>query len=218
MAARQLARDRECRADRRSRQGRGPYARRYFGAGLRRPGRALLAAGRARRAVRLDARDRTARIRARRAGERLFSDRRSSHRDAVRLAGRRTAIQTLRVDGGMANSDWTMQRLADLIGCTVDRPQISETTALGCCLSRRPPRRFLSRAGSLWRSLAIAAALRAANGRRDSRAKTQRLEHSRAPLARLTIAARHRRAATTLALQCKISRQSAGTLPEPGFR
>jgi glycerol kinase len=31
----------------------------------------------------------------------------------------------------MANSDWTMQRLADLVGCTVDRPQIRETTALG---------------------------------------------------------------------------------------
>ncbi len=37
----------------------------------------------------------------------------------------------LRVDGGMAASDWTMQRLADLIGSTVDRPQIKETTALG---------------------------------------------------------------------------------------
>jgi len=41
------------------------------------------------------------------------------------------AFDTLRVDGGMANSDWTMQRLADLLGCTVDRPQIRETTALG---------------------------------------------------------------------------------------
>jgi glycerol kinase len=37
----------------------------------------------------------------------------------------------LRVDGGMANSDWTMQRLADLTGRNVDRPQIKETTALG---------------------------------------------------------------------------------------
>jgi glycerol kinase len=41
------------------------------------------------------------------------------------------ALKTLRVDGGMANSDWTMQRLADLLGSTVDRPQIKETTALG---------------------------------------------------------------------------------------
>ena len=42
-----------------------------------------------------------------------------------------SALKVLRVDGGMVNSDWTMQRLADLVGCTVDRPQIRETTALG---------------------------------------------------------------------------------------
>jgi glycerol kinase len=41
------------------------------------------------------------------------------------------ALKTLRVDGGMANSDWCMQRLADIIDGTVDRPQIKETTALG---------------------------------------------------------------------------------------
>jgi glycerol kinase len=37
----------------------------------------------------------------------------------------------LRVDGGMVASDWTMQRLADLLGVPVDRPAILETTALG---------------------------------------------------------------------------------------
>jgi glycerol kinase len=37
----------------------------------------------------------------------------------------------LRVDGGMAASDWTMQRLADLLAAPVDRPVVSETTALG---------------------------------------------------------------------------------------
>jgi glycerol kinase len=42
-----------------------------------------------------------------------------------------SALKTLRVDGGMANSDWCMQRLADLIGSNVDRPQIKETTVLG---------------------------------------------------------------------------------------
>jgi len=41
------------------------------------------------------------------------------------------ALKVLRVDGGMANSDWTMQRLADLTACTVDRPRVRETTALG---------------------------------------------------------------------------------------
>ena len=42
-----------------------------------------------------------------------------------------STLKTLRVDGGMANSDWTMQRLADLLASTVDRPRIKETTALG---------------------------------------------------------------------------------------
>ncbi len=37
----------------------------------------------------------------------------------------------LRVDGGMTASDWTMQRLADLLDAPVDRPQVLETTALG---------------------------------------------------------------------------------------
>jgi glycerol kinase len=37
----------------------------------------------------------------------------------------------LRVDGGMVASDWTMQRLADLLDAPVDRPTILETTALG---------------------------------------------------------------------------------------
>ena len=38
---------------------------------------------------------------------------------------------TLRVDGGMARSDWTMQFLADITGAPVDRPLMTETTALG---------------------------------------------------------------------------------------
>ena len=37
----------------------------------------------------------------------------------------------LRVDGGMVASDWTMQRLADILGVPVDRPESLETTALG---------------------------------------------------------------------------------------
>jgi glycerol kinase len=37
----------------------------------------------------------------------------------------------LRVDGGMVASDWTMQRLADLVNAEVDRPKVMETTALG---------------------------------------------------------------------------------------
>ena len=37
----------------------------------------------------------------------------------------------LRVDGGMAASDWTMQFLSDILGAPVDRPKVLETTALG---------------------------------------------------------------------------------------
>ena len=37
----------------------------------------------------------------------------------------------LRVDGGMVASDWTMQFLADILGAAVDRPEVTETTALG---------------------------------------------------------------------------------------
>jgi glycerol kinase len=41
------------------------------------------------------------------------------------------AVQALRVDGGMVASDWTMQRLADILNVAVDRPTNPETTALG---------------------------------------------------------------------------------------
>jgi glycerol kinase len=39
--------------------------------------------------------------------------------------------ELLRADGGLSASDWTMQRLADILGIPVDRPQVIETTALG---------------------------------------------------------------------------------------
>jgi len=42
-----------------------------------------------------------------------------------------TPLQQLRVDGGMANNDYVMQRLADVLNCEVLRPAITETTALG---------------------------------------------------------------------------------------
>ena len=54
------------------------------------------------------------------------------HREAMRAdwPGEKAA-NVLRVDGGMTASDWTMQRLADLLDAPVDRPMIQETTALG---------------------------------------------------------------------------------------
>lgn len=38
---------------------------------------------------------------------------------------------TLRVDGGMVVNNWVLQFLADILGATVDRPEVIETTALG---------------------------------------------------------------------------------------
>ncbi|MEH6626486.1 MAG: glycerol kinase GlpK [Motiliproteus sp.] len=40
-------------------------------------------------------------------------------------------IRELRVDGGMVANDWLVQFLADILQIPVDRPEISETTALG---------------------------------------------------------------------------------------
>jgi glycerol kinase len=39
--------------------------------------------------------------------------------------------RALKVDGGMVKNDWFCQRLADLTGLPVDRPKVTETTALG---------------------------------------------------------------------------------------
>jgi glycerol kinase len=65
------------------------------------------------------------------------------------------AGKILRVDGGMAASDWTMQRLADLIGVVVDRPRIKETTALGAAYLAGLRAGFFpepDRFASLWQS------------------------------------------------------------------
>ncbi|HXZ18209.1 MAG TPA: FGGY-family carbohydrate kinase, partial [Roseiarcus sp.] len=44
-------------------------------------------------------------------------------------------IEVVRVDGGMAASDWTMQFLADALGVAVDRPADLESTALGAAFA-----------------------------------------------------------------------------------
>jgi len=45
-------------------------------------------------------------------------------------------MSALRVDGGMVANDWFLQRLADLMGLPVERPEVTETTALGAaCLA-----------------------------------------------------------------------------------
>lgn len=51
--------------------------------------------------------------------------------EAMRADWEAPSDAVLRVDGGMTASDWTMQFLADLLGAPVDRPVVTETTALG---------------------------------------------------------------------------------------
>jgi glycerol kinase len=40
-------------------------------------------------------------------------------------------LEALRVDGGMVSNDWLLQTLADTLGVAVERPTVTETTALG---------------------------------------------------------------------------------------
>jgi glycerol kinase len=52
------------------------------------------------------------------------------------MASDGTRPGVLRVDGGMTRNGWFLQRLADLTGATVERPEVEETTALGAaCLA-----------------------------------------------------------------------------------
>ena len=51
--------------------------------------------------------------------------------EAMRADWTSPAQGVLRVDGGMVASDWAMQFLADILGAEVDRPVVTETTALG---------------------------------------------------------------------------------------
>ncbi len=41
------------------------------------------------------------------------------------------SLETLRVDGGASRNDWLMQFQADITGVPVERPAVTETTALG---------------------------------------------------------------------------------------
>ena len=85
------------------------------------------------------------------------------------------AANVLRVDGGMTASDWTMQRLADLLDAPVDRPMIQETTALGAAYLAGLARRRLSRAEKIRRQLAARTPLQARHERRHARAQAEGL-------------------------------------------
>ena len=108
------------------------------GAGLRRSRRAVLGSARARRAVRAHPQYRSRRAGARRARGVCYQTPICSTPCGGLGSRRRESV--LRVDGGMAASDWTMQRLSDLLVAPVDRPRILETTALGAAwLAGSPP-------------------------------------------------------------------------------
>ncbi|HXR26201.1 MAG TPA: glycerol kinase GlpK, partial [Candidatus Binataceae bacterium] len=62
-------------------------------------------------------------------------------------------IRTLRVDGGAAANDYLMQFQADLMGCSITRPKMTETTALGAGL-------LAGLATGVWRSTGEVTALR----------------------------------------------------------
>ena len=49
--------------------------------------------------------------------------------DAMKNDG--TSLNSVRVDGGMVTNDWLCQFLADIIALPVERPAVTETTALG---------------------------------------------------------------------------------------
>ncbi len=50
---------------------------------------------------------------------------------AVAIEADGGAIASLRVDGGMANNNYVMQKLSDLLNLDILRPELTETTALG---------------------------------------------------------------------------------------
>jgi glycerol kinase len=101
---------------------------------------------------------------------------------AMRADWRADGAETvLRVDGGMVTSDWTMQRLADLLAAPVDRPEVKETTALGAAYLAGPRQRRLPGAGPLRRPLAARAPLRAHHGRGYPPAEARRLAERRPP-------------------------------------
>lgn len=67
--------------------------------------------------------------------------------EAMRADGAAVEDAVLRVDGGMTASDWTMQNLADVLGAPVDRPTVTETTALGAAW-------LAGRAAGVWPDMA----------------------------------------------------------------
>ena len=75
----------------------------------------------------------------------------------------------LRVDGGMAASDVTMQFLADILDAPVDRPAVMETTALGAAYLAGLAAGVCPDLDGFRGDLELRAPLHAAHGRGDAR-------------------------------------------------
>ena len=91
----------------------------------------------------------------------------------------------LRVDGGMTASDWTMQRLADILDAPVDRPQVLETTALGAAYLAGLQAGLAAEAGGLRQELEARQALHAEDEGGSARGEICRLERRGAQAAGL---------------------------------
>lgn len=82
--------------------------------------------------------------------------------EAMRADWQGATDGVLRVDGGMVASDWAMQFLSDILGAPVDRPVVTETTALGAAYlaglqaGLYPPPEAFARAWALERRFAPA--------------------------------------------------------------
>ncbi len=57
-----------------------------------------------------------------------------SHELIAAMACDGAVVDNLRVDGGMVVNDWLCQCLADVVNLPVERPEITETTALGAAI------------------------------------------------------------------------------------
>ena len=163
-----------CKRRRRPDPGRGGRSGpgRLAGAGVRRPRRAVLGRGSARRSVRSHPGDGPRRARAGGARKRCFQT--VDLLDAMREdwpATRRHRAAGRRRHG---RSDWTMQRLADLLDAPVDRPMSGNRPRLA------PPilpvcSRGLSEADRFRQELGAWPSLRVANGPLGTAAQARRL-------------------------------------------
>ena len=95
--------------------------------------------------------------------------------NAMRSDWQSAGETVLRVDGGMAASDYAMQFLSNMLNAPVDRPAVQETTALGAAWLAGSQRRALARPGRIRRALEARAALRTQHGCRRASAPLCRL-------------------------------------------